>query len=919
MPTFPTYHGELPQRLNPLNPRHWLLLAYWVYFRPTALKCYLYQADPALYREGPGLGIFRTLRVPAHRSLYLTALGATFLIIILVGRPVALGTCWIQGAPVGWSGTALGVAFTVMLGVVVGVGFGVAIGVAEGVTFGVVFSVAAGVVLSMAFGVAGGVVGGMMGGVVSGVGHGVALGATSGMASGVVLGMAFSVVAGVTGIAGLGVVFGVGVGAGVLRLPFFLAQLVPAWRSRRAGRHPVEWDEYVVLPLPGTVQALTRHLQADRRVALQWLSAVAGNPFQRWAVQRALRTYVRGLSEPLHFLYALLNDPDLDVYVWAPVRERDWERVPAVRRVLLGELSGEWVDCNRTGERLIWRLTQFLRDRRATPLTRFAGILYQLLDTAAVEAEALDLSSYKEVCADLAVYPGGEEVVRSFDVMNRFLSYERLLALPGAVGVVAGWPEDEAPIRPAVLRALRHLGQVGAEVAAYRDATSRVNRLAALARATDALEDLDAELQVEVVPPERYLLRRVIRQWRRLVSEAGGELGRAEVEGPVANPYVAGNPVAGELFVGREDVLRRLEELWARPGQCPSVVLYGHRRMGKSSILHNLGARFGAQARVVDFNMQRVGLVSSTGELLHNLALALYDSLSPAARAALEGGEPEAVHFKDGSPYTAFDRFLKRLDRIREAGQRFIVTVDEFELIEAAIDERHLNPRLLDFWRGLIQTYPWFVMALAGLHTLHEMTRDYWHPLYGSVKALPVSFLAPAAARRLLTQPSLEFPLDYDADAVERVLALTHGQPYLVQLIGHALVTRFNRQTYEQGVARERRFSLTDVEAVINTPEFFRDGDAYFTGVWGQAKDSAPQGQLAVLRALARSPEGLDVDVIARRAGLTPERVTDALAALARHDVVQEADGRWRFTVALMRRWVAERAGNGDMAIPLEQ
>ena len=41
MLTFPTYRGELPQCLNPLNLRHYFLLAYWVYFRPTALKCYL--------------------------------------------------------------------------------------------------------------------------------------------------------------------------------------------------------------------------------------------------------------------------------------------------------------------------------------------------------------------------------------------------------------------------------------------------------------------------------------------------------------------------------------------------------------------------------------------------------------------------------------------------------------------------------------------------------------------------------------------------------------------------------------------------------------------------------------------------------------------------------------------------------------
>ena len=604
---------------------------------------------------------------------------------------------------------------------------------------------------------------------------------------------------------------------------------------------------------------------------------------------------------------------------------QDWERVPSVRQLLLGELSGQWVDCssdwiNRLTERLVWGLTWLLRDRRKTPLTHFAGMLYELLDETTIETDIFDLSAYADVYTDLIDYPGGVEIARTFEAMATFLSCDDLSALPAAVGQDAILSHDE-PVRPTVLTALTRLGQVGAEIATYRDATSRVNQLAALARATDALDALDDYVVEQVMAPEQYILRRIIRQWRRLVSEAGGEVGRAEEVGPVANPYVAGNPVTGDLFVGRKDILRRLEELWSGEGQKPSVVIYGHRRMGKSSILHNLGARFGPRTVIVDFNMQRVGNVVSSGELLYNLALEIYDSLPPAARGGLEGGEPNEERFTAHNPYTAFDRFLKRLDRAR-ADRRFIVTVDEFELIEALIAEGQLEPRLLEFWRGLIQTYPWFVMAFAGLHTLQEMTRDYWHPLFGSVTRIPVSFLNHEAAWRLVTQPTPDFSLDYDHDAVERIITLTHGQPYLVQLIGHGLVTRFNRQTFEEGIERERRFTLTDVEAVINAPEFYRDGDAYFTGVWRQAETSEPPGQTAVLRALAKPAvygkvkygqaiyDGgrlMTTDEIAGQAGFAPEDAGRALETLARHDVVMEKDSRWQFTVELMRRWVAQK------------
>ncbi len=75
MPTFPTWPGALPRSLQPLNWRHYGLLLYWLYFRPTALKCYLYQTDPELYRARGFGQLKRALAQPAYRNLNLVALG----------------------------------------------------------------------------------------------------------------------------------------------------------------------------------------------------------------------------------------------------------------------------------------------------------------------------------------------------------------------------------------------------------------------------------------------------------------------------------------------------------------------------------------------------------------------------------------------------------------------------------------------------------------------------------------------------------------------------------------------------------------------------------------------------------------------------------------------------------------------------
>src|SRR5690348_8839722 len=60
------------------------------------------------------------------------------------------------------------------------------------------------------------------------------------------------------------------------------------------------------------------------------------------------------------------------------------------------------------------------------------------------------------------------------------------------------------------------------------------------------------------------------------------------------NPYIAGNPVgAGEAFVGRRDVLAEVARIAASHAE-NALVLYGQRRIGKTSLLQEIRARLGS-------------------------------------------------------------------------------------------------------------------------------------------------------------------------------------------------------------------------------------------------------------------------------------------------------------------------------------
>ena len=70
-PTFPAPPRDLPQRLNPFNPYHYVLLTYWVFCCPSAFHHYLYQGSPLVYRSRGFQRFWRGWRVPAYRRLYL--------------------------------------------------------------------------------------------------------------------------------------------------------------------------------------------------------------------------------------------------------------------------------------------------------------------------------------------------------------------------------------------------------------------------------------------------------------------------------------------------------------------------------------------------------------------------------------------------------------------------------------------------------------------------------------------------------------------------------------------------------------------------------------------------------------------------------------------------------------------------------
>ena len=175
---------------------------------------------------------------------------------------------------------------------------------------------------------------------------------------------------------------------------------------------------------------------------------------------------------------------------------------------------------------------------------------------------------------------------------------------------------DPPLLRETSWKAVASLRRVIADVQVVQNSVSRSARSFALNRALGELETiLDSP---DIIPQsERNLIIQTAQKWQEILLPLTGKIGDISITQPVSIPYIIGDPVQGNLFVRKEDIIRQLEELWVKGNPLQSVAIYGHRRMGKTSILLNASNCLGSKFQVAYVNLLRVGDCSQgVGELL---------------------------------------------------------------------------------------------------------------------------------------------------------------------------------------------------------------------------------------------------------------------------------------------------------------
>jgi len=272
------------------------------------------------------------------------------------------------------------------------------------------------------------------------------------------------------------------------------------------------------------------------------------------------------------------------------------------------------------------------------------------------------------------------------------------------------------------------------------------------------------------------------------------------------NPFVAGAPVLDRrLFFGRERLIQRV----LQTVHTNSLLLYGERRIGKTSLLHQLRRRL---EEVDDpeyaFFPVFVDLQGTPEErFFATLGAEVFEELGPRLPSGTV--EPPASR---GGEY-GYRELVADLRAVIEALARTTPKRVKLVLLIDEVDELNAyDPRINQRLRSLfMRAFSEHLVAVVSGVEIRRQWEQHGSPWYNFFEELEVTAIDCADAEALVREP-LQGVFTVEDDAVAEILARTGCKPYPIQKACVALVDRL----YQEG---RTVITRADVDAVLEPGE----------------------------------------------------------------------------------------------------
>jgi len=461
---------------------------------------------------------------------------------------------------------------------------------------------------------------------------------------------------------------------------------------------------------------------------------------------------------------------------------------------------------------------------------------------------------------------------------------------------VVSWFVDEPELAHQVKTVLPRILEVSQGVDDALASDSPTQRARELRDALDILR---------TIPLRGELLSDAIVKWSELIlaelEETKLDQSRRE---PIPQPYVRdGRPISpahrsanAQPFKGRDLLFRQIEQgILNLSGEATTFLLYGQRRTGKTSTLLHLASRLHSDIIPVfiDLQSEKLGGAETVGGLFGGLV----DEVRRQAQQQ-RGVEVVSIDRSDLArlPYETFGNWLDYVES-NLAAKTLLLCLDEVEALEEAFSHNRFDRRLLNTIRNIAQHRKRIAVLLSSSRQINELP-PHWASALVNTNLISISFLEERDARELIQRPIPDFPEIYAQAAIDQIVALTHRQPFLVQLMCALLVDRMNAQHRN---IPESKVTKSDVDSVV--PSLLERGNVYFSDLW-QTQAGSDVGRM-VLSEIAKARGSRVNRTSVRKIGADEDQLRDAIQTLIRREIIEHTDdGGFQIVVPLVARYV---------------
>jgi hypothetical protein len=365
------------------------------------------------------------------------------------------------------------------------------------------------------------------------------------------------------------------------------------------------------------------------------------------------------------------------------------------------------------------------------------------------------------------------------------------------------------------------------------------------------------------------------------------------------NPYTVGIPIGNTpMFVGREDILQEVHNLLQSQKQ-NAIVFYGHRKMGKASILLTL-----------DKSLQQQGHYPIMVDLLSIFTPQKLQKFIPLLAREISRylgkmglGKMIPNLDADNSPEITFRQtWLPKLLNILPPDTKLV-------LLFTKCDEAYRNNKFYEngatffsYWYDLFSIDP-KRLKFVFVFVIRDNFNDIIGLLQSQFKNLStkrISLLDHDNTIKLIRFSETNNNLYWNSDAVEKVWQLTCGHPFLTQ----HLCSRILVNLYDKSSNNSTTVTLKDVEDATPSTLEMSENLFYFEGL-----SSAEQFVLfALASAGTKAITVSQLKVLLNKSDMnaTNDELHNMLHQLQTWDFIESTSNGYRFRVELFRRWIAE-------------